>query len=293
MKKTIRNLLVSIMIIFIIIGCFDKKEETKQFDNIADYMLMNMLQMKEFDIPPYYCLKDINGKQCRVDSILKKAELIFRFSEVNCDNCIESCINQMNELGINDNIIGLATYNNIRMLRYVKTKYDIQFPVYFLPFIDQNLLSDSKEKSGYPYFFLLDMDFRSRYLFSPSRQYLEISKEYLNRISKMLREKEDNHFDIFKSMNKDLGTISKGQKYKVDFEYFNKTTDLLIINDVKSSCGCVITKWNKEPLLPQKSAKLIVDFMPDNLGYTSKTVMVSHNKSNHPVRLIIRANVVE
>ncbi|WP_294629529.1 DUF1573 domain-containing protein [uncultured Bacteroides sp.] len=132
---------------------------------------------------------------------------------------------------------------------------------------------------------------KGRYFFSSSLQYPEIFKEYLEQAFVMLEEKRDT--DIFDEKNKDLGTVVKGQRYEIEFIYTNTTNDLLVINDVKTSCGCLVSKWRKEPLHSGKMSSLMVEFNPDNLGYTSKTIVVSHNQSNIPIRLKIKADVVE
>lgn len=292
MTKIIENLFICIAIFVVMGGCDKGYSENSLSRGIGDYMISNILQMEEFTIPSYYYLKDTDGKLCRIDSVFVKPKLVFRFNEFHCDNCIKSCVELINGSGMNDNVVALVSGDNIRMLRFIKKKYDIIFPTYFIPTNHQYMLSDLKEKSGYPYFFLLDSDFRAKYLFSPSQLYSEVSKEYLNKLAIMLNEKNKVGNDIFLLKNIDLGTIIKGKKYKVKFEYTNRTSDLLIINDVKTSCGCMLSKWEKKPLTSQASANLIIEFTPENLGYTSKTIVVSHNKSNYPVRLMIRANVV-
>ena len=293
MIKVIGNLFICIAIFAVMEGCDNNGgSENSLPRGIGDYMISNILQAEEFTIPSYYCLKDIEGKSCRIDSVFIKPKLVFRFNEFHCDNCIKSCVELINASGMNGNVVALVSGDNIRMLRFISKKYNISFPAYFIPTNHQYMLSDLKEKDGYPYFFLLDSDFRAKYIFSPSQQYSEVSKEYLNKLSIMLNEKNKGGNDLFLLKNVDLGTIIKGKKYKVNFEYTNRTDDLLIINDVKTSCGCMLSEWEKKPLTSQASANLIIEFTPEDLGYTSKTIMVSHNKSNYPVRLMIRANVV-
>lgn len=288
----IKRISAYIVLLILMGGCSNNRHNETSLNDIGDYMIKNLMQAKEFSLLPYYQLTDINGKSCRVDSIVKSPLLVFRFNEFHCDNCIISCIEQIKTSRITDNIIGLASYNNVRMLNIIKKKYNIPFPVYLMPINDQEMLSDLKEKSEYPYLFLLDTDFRANYLFSPSQLYPDIFEKYLENISQILYEDKKGYIEIFTSKNIDLGTIIKGEKYNIDFEYTNTTNDLLIINDVKTSCGCMVSEWKKEPLSPQKTAKLIIEFTPETLGYTSKAIVVSHNKSTNPVRLMIRANVI-
>lgn len=292
MKEITKEILVCILVAIGIGGCNYEKENMNISNDMANYMVFNILRTKEISLPAYYHLKDINGGMCRLDSVFTKPSIVFRFSEFSCDNCIESSLKVINESEMSENIIGLASYNNLRMLKLAQKKYNILFPVYFISMGDLEMLSEQNEKSGNPYLFLLDSDFKGRYFFSPSQQYPEILKEYLKQSFAMLEEKKVSGTDIFHDKNKNLGTIIKGEKYEIEFEYTNNTNDLLVINDVKSSCECLVSQWKKEPLSSGKTAKLIVEFKPENLGYASKTIMVSHNKSAHPIRLMIKANVV-
>lgn len=291
MIKIIKNLFACI-IILILGSCNKSNHKNLPSNDISNYFISNIVEAEEFALPPYYNLKDVDGNSCRIDSVFVKPKLVLRFNEFHCDECIKSCVELINKSHMVDKMVALVSYDNIRMLRLVKKKYNILFPIYFIPTNQQHMLSDLKEKSGYPYLFLLDSDARAKYMFSPSQLYPEVFKKYLDRFAVILNEeKQDN--DIFLSKNIDLGTIVKGQKYKVNFEYKNKTSGMLIINDVKTSCGCMVSKWEKKPLPSYTSANLIIEFTPETLGYTSKAIMVSHNKSDYPLRLMIRANVVD
>lgn len=267
------------------------KSNTDLLKNVSTYTVSNLLRAKEISLFPYYPLKDINGNIQRIDSVFVKPRLVFRFSEFCCENCIKSSIELISKSGIEKNIVGFASYNNLRMLRMAVKKYNIAFPVFLVPMNDVEMLSEQNEKSKNPYLFLLDNDFKGRYFFTPSQQYPEFLQEYLVQFSAKLGEWEKINVDIFDEKNKDLGTVVRGQKYKVEFKYTNTTNKLLVIQNVESSCGCLVSSWERDPLSPGKAGNIVVEFTPESLGYTSKTIIVSHNLSTYPIRLKIKADV--
>ena len=95
-------------------------------------------------------------------------------------------------------------------------------------------------------------------------------------------------------------TINYGEVYKgVDsgkrtFEFTNIGDVPLIIKDAKSSCGCTVPSFSKEPIAPGKSGIIEVQYNM-NPGPISKTITVESNavnKENGMVALRIKGNVL-
>lgn len=89
----------------------------------------------------------------------------------------------------------------------------------------------------------------------------------------------------------DYGSIVYGANGKVDFEYTNQGKTPLIITDVKSSCGCTVPTWTKEPVEPGKKGVVSIVYNTTLPGVFNKTVVVYSNASNSPVRLEVRGKV--
>ncbi len=89
----------------------------------------------------------------------------------------------------------------------------------------------------------------------------------------------------------DFGSIVYGANGKVDFTYTNKGTKPLIIKDVQSSCGCTVPTWTKEPVEPGKTGTITIVYNTTLPGAFSKTVVVTSNANNSPVRIEIRGKV--
>jgi len=89
----------------------------------------------------------------------------------------------------------------------------------------------------------------------------------------------------------DFGSIVYGANGKVDFTFANKGTNPLVITDVKSSCGCTIPTWTKEPVAPGQIGTITIEYNTTLPGVFNKTVAVYSNANNSPVRIEIRGKV--
>jgi hypothetical protein len=89
----------------------------------------------------------------------------------------------------------------------------------------------------------------------------------------------------------DFGSIVFGANGKVDFIFTNMGKKPLVITDVKSSCGCTVPVWSKEPVAPGQKGSINVGYDTKIGGVFNKTVVVYSNANNSPVRLEIRGKV--
>lgn len=75
-----------------------------------------------------------------------------------------------------------------------------------------------------------------------------------------------------------FGKVEQGEKASYDFKFSNTGTDALIIEEVRSSCGCTATKPSKKNLSPGESGKIGVTFNTKGYaGNVRKTVTVRSN----------------
>lgn len=89
----------------------------------------------------------------------------------------------------------------------------------------------------------------------------------------------------------DYGSIVHGANGKVDFNFTNKSNKPLVITDVKSSCGCTVPSWTKEPVEPGKTGTIKIEYNTQLPGVFNKTVVVYSNANNSPVRIEVRGKV--
>lgn len=89
-----------------------------------------------------------------------------------------------------------------------------------------------------------------------------------------------------------FGSMKEGEILACNFYIENIGKNNLIINNIETSCGCTIVKWNKKPLRPGKRTKLEVEFNSSSrYGKQYKVISIFANVPNKVYELIITAEV--
>lgn len=65
----------------------------------------------------------------------------------------------------------------------------------------------------------------------------------------------------------------------------------LLIKDVDASCGCTVPKWTTKPILPNETADITIEVVPDNEGYFCKVVRVYCNIEKQNIILTVKGVV--
>jgi len=111
-------------------------------------------------------------------------------------------------------------------------------------------------------------------------------------ISSFSQKQENNNVEmIFKKTFHDFKTVWYKSDATYEFVYKNTGKEPLIITKVKSSCGCTVPIWEKEPVLKNKTGFVKVKYDSDRIGQFQKTVTVYSNAKNSPIILIIKGEV--
>ena len=71
----------------------------------------------------------------------------------------------------------------------------------------------------------------------------------------------------------DYGTIYKNGDGNCEFEFTNTGKEPLILTNVKSSCGCTVPKWPRQPILPGKTDVIKVKY--GAVGFISTATLTS------------------
>ena len=97
----------------------------------------------------------------------------------------------------------------------------------------------------------------------------------------------------FKQTEIDYGKIEKNADGTRIFEFTNTGDAPLIINRVKSSCGCTVPSKPNKPIMPGKSDKIVVKYNTHRTGPFRKTLTVYSNAKNNVVILKIKGKVFD
>ena len=90
----------------------------------------------------------------------------------------------------------------------------------------------------------------------------------------------------------DYGEILKDSDGSWSFAFKNLGKEAIVINRVRSTCGCAVPEWPREPIEPGASGKIIVMYNTSTTGTFLKSVNVYSSAANSPVKLQIKGKVV-
>lgn len=103
-------------------------------------------------------------------------------------------------------------------------------------------------------------------------------------------------FDIakltFETEILDYGTVEQNSDGTRFFNFKNTGDEPLLITKVKTSCGCTVPAYSKEPIMPGKEGQLEIKYDTKRLGNFTKTVTVMSNAEEGNKILKIKGNVV-
>src|ERR1700752_4029985 len=76
-----------------------------------------------------------------------------------------------------------------------------------------------------------------------------------------------------------IGEVKLGTSKEVNFYAVNKSDTPLIIDTVKSSCSCTVSKFPKNPILKNDSGLISATYTPNktNIGNLEKSIVVLAN----------------
>lgn len=90
----------------------------------------------------------------------------------------------------------------------------------------------------------------------------------------------------------DYGTIEQNADGTCEFDFTNTGNEPLVLSTVRSSCGCTVPQWPREPILPGKSEKIKVKYDTRRMGAINKSITVLSNAKTSSVVLRISGKVV-
>jgi hypothetical protein len=95
----------------------------------------------------------------------------------------------------------------------------------------------------------------------------------------------------FKEQEHDFGPLGYKRAVEYQFEFSNPGQIPLVINYVKTSCGCTVAQWTKTPVKPGKSGMVNIRYDAEYPGVFHKEIYVHYNGPDSPVVLKIKGHV--
>lgn len=89
----------------------------------------------------------------------------------------------------------------------------------------------------------------------------------------------------------DFGEIVQGTRVEHMFTFVNTGDAPLVITNARSSCGCTVPEYTREPVAPGEKGELLVKFDGSGRGTVNKNITLSTNTEKGTERLRIKATV--
>lgn len=89
----------------------------------------------------------------------------------------------------------------------------------------------------------------------------------------------------------DYGEIEFGSDGTTIFVVTNTGPDPLVLTNVRSSCGCTVPKWPKDPIMPGEQGEISVKYNTRASGAFNKSITVSSNGQPSTIILRIKGRV--
>jgi hypothetical protein len=79
--------------------------------------------------------------------------------------------------------------------------------------------------------------------------------------------------------------------YACTYIIMNTGESPFAITDIRTTCGCTVPTWSRQPVAPGAATEVRVEVKPDEPGSFRKTVTVYGNAENAPLQLTVTGEV--
>jgi len=95
----------------------------------------------------------------------------------------------------------------------------------------------------------------------------------------------------FENTVHDYGTIPQHADGNCEFKFTNDGKEPLILSNVRSSCGCTVPTWPRQPIMPGQSDVIKVKYDTKRIGIINKSIHVYSNATVPTVSLKITGKI--
>lgn len=90
----------------------------------------------------------------------------------------------------------------------------------------------------------------------------------------------------------EMGELDWQKPHDAVFQLKNTGDNLLVIDDISTTCGCTSANYAKKPVNKGENLDITVTIKPKNKGYFEETITVYCNAENSPIQLKIKGNAI-
>lgn len=96
----------------------------------------------------------------------------------------------------------------------------------------------------------------------------------------------------FEEVLHDYGEIQEDGDGSWTFSFKNIGKEPVVINRVRSTCGCTVPAWPREPIEPEGTGEITVEYNTAQAGTFLKSLYVYSSAVNSPVKIQIKGKVI-
>lgn len=89
----------------------------------------------------------------------------------------------------------------------------------------------------------------------------------------------------------DFGVLEQGSTSSVTFSFRNILGEPIVLQTVRTSCGCTAADWPQAPIEPDSTGTVLIEFDADRLGSFRKKITVFFDKQRKAEVLHISGEV--
>jgi hypothetical protein len=97
----------------------------------------------------------------------------------------------------------------------------------------------------------------------------------------------------FETEEIDYGTIPQDADGMKTFKFTNTGTNPIVITQIKTSCGCTVPTYSKEPVLAGATGEIQIKYATNKIGKFTKTITVISNASEANKVIKIKGEVLK
>jgi hypothetical protein len=243
-------------------------------------------------LKPVYPIKDDTVKYAIDENINKKYKILFYVDSTGCTSC--------------------KLHLHLWKMYIKELSSTIDFKFYFYPKTEEGLLFLlNKERFAYPVYidsnddlnklnrfpnspafqcFLLDKNNKILAIGNPATNY-KVLELYKKIITGEASDKLPVTIIESKQTEIELNDLYLGKTSEAVFVLKNTGTNPLVIQQVESSCGCTVPKWEKQPIVAGNSTEIKVKITPEKNEYFNKTVTVYCNTEKGKILFTLKGIV--
>jgi Protein of unknown function (DUF1573) len=91
----------------------------------------------------------------------------------------------------------------------------------------------------------------------------------------------------------DFGEIERGKAQTIVFTFKNISDKPIVVDNVRTDCGCTASDWDNTPVSPTGSGKITITFDAVKEGYFRKKITVWLHKQKKAEVLYIEGEVLK